>query len=799
MDRPYLHARIEEDGRASWDIMKAVREATIEEPEPGTARPLRVSLQRLEVEDGRIAFDDARSDVQARLHGIDHTLAGDFSAEQFTLDTHTTADSVSLRFAGVRYLTDARLEADAELDADMDARRFTFRENRLMLNRLGLGFDGTVTVLEDGANLDVTFAADRADFREILSLIPAIYTRDFEGLETDGFVSVNGSVRGRAGADSVPSFSVNAHVDDGRFRYPDLPLPVQRVFMDLSVTNPTADLDGTTVEVSRFDLAIGDEPFSATFRLSTPVSDPELEATANGTLDLSAVHGALKLDGIEELAGTVTTAASIHARSSWIEANALERVEAAGHVEVRDVVAAGPGLRHPVSVEEARLELTPRYADLPVFRARMGSSDVRGFGRLDNLLAYVLRGEDLRGTATVSSDYVDLDELKTEEERELEVIRIPPRLDLALAATVDSMTFGDLAMTEAVGDLVVRDQRVTLDRFALNTLGGAVVASGWYDTSDANRPRFDIDFGMSGLDVAGAFAALNTVRALAPVARYATGEFSADLNLSGVLGSDMTPVLGVLNGGGGIRTRGIAIQGMPVLQRLAEVTRIERIAAPALTDLATAVEIRDGRLHVQPFDVGMGPVPATVTGSNGIDGSLDYRLELQVPREILGTEASRFVDGLVEQAGRAGLDLGGAEAIRLDARVGGTMADPDVDVGFGDAIASAGVGIREQARTRLQEEAARRAAEAQEAVDSAAAGAEEALRARADTARAQARERADSIIASAERQADRIRTEADSAAALIRREANARADRLVAEASGPVARRAAEVAGERLR
>jgi hypothetical protein len=797
--RPYLHARVREDGRASWDIVKAMKEVTVAEPEPGASRSVRVSLRRFSVEDGRIAFDDEQSGLHARVRGLDHTLSGDFSAERFTLDTHTTADSVSVRFAGVPYLTDARIVADADLDADMGTRRFTFRDNELMVNRLGLALDGDVIVLEDGLNLDLTFAAERADFREILSLVPAIYTQDFEGLQTDGFVSVNGYVRGRQTADSVPSFSLNAHVDDGRFRYPDLPLPVQRVFVDLSVANPTADLDGTVVEVSRFDFAIGDEPFSATLRLSTPVSDPEIEVAANGAIDLSAVSGAVKLEGIEELSGTVVSNASVHARSSWVEEGDYDRVEAAGHIELRDVVATGEGLRHPVSVEEARLELTPRSADVPVFRARLGSSDFRGFGRLDNLLAYVLGDDALRGQATVASRFVALDELRSDEERSLEVIQIPANLDLALSASIDSLTLGDMVMTDAVGDVQVRNQRATLDRFALNTLGGAVVASGWYDTSDPDRPLFDIDLGVSGLDIRGAFATLNTVRALAPAAQYATGEFSADVNLAGILGSDMMPVLEMLNGGGGIRTQGLSVQGMPLLQRLADVTRIERLASPALSDLAATVEIRDGRLHVRPFDVQIGPAAVTVAGSNGIDRSLDYRLQLEMPRDLLGTEADRFVAGLVERSGRAGLDLGAAESIRLDAAVGGTMNDPAVDVEFGDAIADAGVGLREQARTRLQEEAARRAGDARESVDSAAAEAEQALRDRAETARAEARARADSILADAQAQADRIRSQADSAAAAIRREADARADRLVAEASNPVARRAAEVAGDRLR
>jgi len=569
------------------------------------------------------------------------------------------------------------------------------------------------------------------------------------------------------------------------------------------VSNPTSDLDGTTVELNRFELAIGDEPFRGTFRLATPVSDPEVAASFEGTIDLESLAGAVKLEGVEALRGTLVTDAAVHARSSWLEAEEWERVEATGRVELRDVAVSGEALRHPVAIDELRLELSPSHAELPAFRARAGSSDFRGSGRLENLLAFGLRGEELRGSATVASDFIALDEWKREEARELEFIPVPANVDLILSAAVDSMTFGDVVMTDARGDLHVKDERVTLDRFALSTLGGAVVTSGWYDTSDPERPAFDFDFGMAGLDVPGTFATFNTVRALAPAAQYATGAFSADLTMAGVLGADMMPILEVLDGGGGIRTQGISVQGMPALHRLAEAVRIDRLRDPALSDFAATVEIRDGRLHVRPFDVSMGPAEVTVAGSNGLDRSLDYRLQLEVPRSLLGTEANRVVAGLLERSGRAGVDLGAAEAVRLDALVRGTMNDPAVSVDFGDAIAAAGTGLRDQARTRLQEEAERRAAGARAQVDSAVDNAEAAARERAAAAvaeaRADARARADSILVDAEVQAERIRAEAARAAANVRREADEQATRLVAEASNPVAKRVAEASGNRLR
>lgn len=818
VDRPYLHARVLEDGRASWDILRAANEAAeavagpdAELADPAAAetegggRGVAVALRRVELRDGRVALEDAASGLLARLDGFALVLAGDFTAERFALRTTGGADSVTVVHAGIPYLSGARLGVDADVDADMAARRFTFGENRVTLNELGLAFNGAMSLLEEGVDLDLTFAADRAQLRDILSLVPALYREGFDELEADGTVAVGGLVRGVArghavgavpgaaeGGVSVPAFAVNVDVADGTFRYPDLPLPARGIALRLSASNPGGDLDGTVVDVSRFRIVFGDDPFEATMALRTPVSDPAVALTANGRLDLAAVAGALPLEGIDTLRGTVTTDAAVRARRSDVEAERYDRVEARGEVSIQGLALRGERLRHPVDVDGMTLALSPRQAELTELRARLGSSDLAGTGSLDNLLGFALWGEDLRGRATVSSRSLDLDEWRSEDRAGLRAIPVPPRLDLTLGATADRITFGDLTLTDARGTVRVADRRLTLEDFALRTLGGDVVTSGWYDTTDPARPAFDLDLGVSAVEIPAAFSTLNTVRALAPAAQYATGRFSAELGLTGTLAGDMKPVLEALEGIGTIRTAGVSLQGMPLLQRLAEAVRFDRLRSPSLSDFTTAIEIRGGRLHVNPFDVRLGETRMNVAGSNGIDRSLDYRLQLELPAGQLGEEARQAVRGLLAEAGRAGFDFAGAETVRLGAVVGGTMGDPTIRVQLRDAAASATAGARQQAEARLQEEAGDR-------VDSARVAAERRAAAARDSARARAQAEADRIVREAEARAASIREDAAQLAATVRTEANERADRLVADATNPVAKRAAEVAADRIR
>ena len=567
------------------------------------------------------------------------------------------------------------------------------------------------------------------------------------------------------------------------FRYPDLPLPARDIAFDMSVDKPVGDVDGTVVRLDRFHVVIGDQPLDASLTLRTPVSDPDVDASVRGTLDLGAAARTVKLEQMQELSGVVTADASVRARLSDVDAGRYDRVDARGSIAARDLVMRSPELRQPVDVREATLDLTPRRADLKSFDARIGSSDIRAHGWLDNLLGFVLRREPLQGSATFASSHFVLDEWKSKDP-ELEVIPVPAFLDLTLDGTIDSLTYGQLEMTDAHGKVTVKDQKLTMDRFALNTLGGRMGFDGTYDTSDPARPTFDMVLSMDSVDVARASAALLTVRTFAPVARYARGTFSTQLNLSGVLNHDMTPVFDALNGNGSLHTSRISIDSFPLLQKLASSLSIPRLNNPTLEALRSSIEIRDGRLHVRPFRVAMGNFAMSVEGSNGVDQSLSYTLGLALPRAVLGDATQQFLQGLAAKAGKAGLDLKAADSVRVGVTVGGTVRSPTIEVGLGEAAASAGAQVKEAATAAVEQ----RLDEGRAKVDSAEA-----------EARRRAREQADSIVAAAEERAAQVRAEARKLADQIRAEADRQANEVLAKATNPAARLAAKPVADRIR
>ena len=801
LDQPRLSLIKLEDGTANWDITKKTPEA---EGPPTAASPVAISLRHFEIRDAAVAFDNRQAGLSASLSGFHQSLTGDFARDQVVLQTRAGADTVSLTFAGVPYLNRVKLGLTADIQADLAKKSFTLKDTELRLNDLRLGVSGSANTAGEDIALDLAFNAPSTDFRHILSLVPAIYARDFQSVKTSGAIAVSGRVKGAYGDSAFPSFALNAKVDNGAFQYPDLPLPARDIFVNLSIANPGGDADSTVVRLERFRVRVGRNPIDASMVLRTPLSDPDVDLRVAGKLDLGDVRRTLKLEGIDQLAGTVSADAAVRTRMSYIDTKQYDKVAARGSVDVENLTVKGENLPQPLAIQQASLRLAPQRAELKSFKGSIGSSDLQATGSLENLLGFAFRDDVLRGTATVRSNRFNLDEWRSGE-GDLQVIPVPPRIDFGLDATVAELTYDKLKMTGARGRLRVKDQRVTLENFRMNTLGGEFGVTGFYETTTPARPTFDVGLRMTKVDIPAAFEAFTTVRLLAPVAKYARGNFSTDLKLTGALGKDMMPLFDVLSGRGSLQTSQLVLEDFPALERVVGVTKLQFLDNPTLRSLRTAFQIRDGRLHVEPFAVNLGPTTMNVTGSNGLDQSLDYALRLRVPRSELGEAANQAVAGLVARAGGAGIDLKAASEIDLGIQLAGTVTNPSVKVDAASA-ASAVSTVKEGVTQALREGAARQlSAEATRLVQEAEQRAS-AIRLEAktlsETVKREGYQQADALTArttnpilraAAGPAADKLREEADEKAAGIIQEADKRADGLVAEAR----RQATQTAGEK--
>ena len=148
------------------------------------------NIVRIYPYDAAIRYEDDSTNMRFSTAPLSLRLRGNMSADRTDLDLRLTAAAMRFVSGGIPLLSDAEAELVAVIDADLANNRFTFSRNTLRLNAISVGLDGWVELDGDAVAMDLKAGCDKVQFKDVLSLIPAFYTREFKNLTAGGELSM---------------------------------------------------------------------------------------------------------------------------------------------------------------------------------------------------------------------------------------------------------------------------------------------------------------------------------------------------------------------------------------------------------------------------------------------------------------------------------------------------------------------------------------------------------------------------------------------------------------------------------
>lgn len=781
IDKARLQAKVLYNGKANWDIAKPSTDST-GQPTPESQEPSKfaMKLKELKIKDAYIVYDDQQGNMYSKLEGFNYDLSGDFTQDNFVLSNLLDIAKTTFKMGGVAYMNEVHTRFKADLDADMPNMKFTFKENELDLNDLGLGFDGFVALPDTNVDMDIKFNTKQASFKSILSLIPSVYTKDFASVKTEGSLTLKGFAKGRYNGASMPAFAVDLGIQNAMFKYPSLPKSVNNINVDVHVNNPDGNLDHTVVDVNKFHVEMAGNPIDMSAHVKTPISDPDLRADVKGIIVLSSVKEFIPLEKGDDMNGTVKADISVAGRMSAVEKKQYENFKASGALEIDKMNYKTASLPYEVLLNTMKLNFTNQFVELAAFDALMGKSDVQANGKIENFMQYIFKDDLIKGSFNLNSKLMDLNQLMASSGTSSPAptataaptstaatgpVEVPGNIDFVLNSKLGKVIYTNMELTNVEGNIVVRERKVDMTNLHMNTLGGALTVNGYYETTNPKKPTTSLNLKVENFDIQQSFKTFNTVQKLAPAAEYAKGLFTATIeNFKVGLNEKMEPDLSTVNARGTFKTNAVSVGGFPPFVKLGEALKVEQLKNAEVKNLNLEYFIKDGRINFKPFVTKIANIPTNIEGSTGLDQSIDYKWKMEVPRSMFGSNANSVINGLLGQANAAaGTNVQLGEKINVTALFGGTVMKPTVKTGMKDdaksAVATATTQVLNTAINKAQEEAQK-------------------------------------ILDDAKAQVDKIKAETQALADKTRQEGYAAADKLVEDASNPIAKIAAKKAAE---
>ncbi len=270
IEDPVINVIVLQDGTPNYDIVKPGPEdlddltgddTAGEKPADSLASAFKINLEAYSLRNASIRYYDETFPMTMEMTGVDHEGKGNFTDVQYNLITSTEAQSLSVLYDGITYLTKAKATAEAELKINTEKDyHFELLDNVLTVNDMKLTLDGDFTMREFDYLMDLTYKAPETSFKSLLSLVPGVYTADFQDVKAEGSMEFSGFVKGVYSDSVLPGFGLNLKVPDARVQYPDLPTPITGIKIDLSVQNPDGDPEKTEVDVRAFHADLGANP-----------------------------------------------------------------------------------------------------------------------------------------------------------------------------------------------------------------------------------------------------------------------------------------------------------------------------------------------------------------------------------------------------------------------------------------------------------------------------------------------------------------------------------------------------------
>ena len=652
LEDTYVKAIVLEDGRPNWEVM-AVTDT--DEEEDSTTSALRILLKKVAVDNVNIIYDDRQSDMYARIERLAATCSGDMASDRTILNLESGIDALTFEMEGLSLLNKVSIGAQLHVDADFANGRYTLHENSISLNAIKAGIDGWVAMPTNAPiSMDIVLNTSDISFKELLSLIPAIYAKDFEGLKADGVVSLHAYAKGELMGDSIlPQFEASLNVKDGQFRYPALPAGVDDIQLMAKVANPGGDIDLTRVNMEYFSLNLLGNPFMVKAEVSTPISDPTFALSANGTLRLDDIGKVYPLDEMK-LNGTIKADMHLAGRLSYLEKEMYDRFAASGNIHLYDMQLQMEGIPH-MAIEKSTFAFTPRYLNLSDTKVLIGDNDIAANCRFDNYMAFVLKGETLKGELNIRSNHMNLNDFMTssdeaegemndaeaasddDDAEDIGVLVVPKNVDFNMHVDMKEILFSGMCISDLEGHLVVAERRADIQNLSMNTLGGKVVMNGIYSTALSEaQPQLNATFAMNNLSFAQTFKELVMIQQMAPIFEKLNGNFSGKMAVDTELDHTMSPILSTLTASGSLNTRDLNLSGVDVIDKIADATNRDEIRHLSVKDLNVDFAIQDGRVSTKPFDLKMGNATLSLSGSTGLDQTIDYTGRLKLPATATG-------------------------------------------------------------------------------------------------------------------------------------------------------------------
>ena len=285
-------------GQANYNVyVSDTSKATKDASDKGTS----IKLELIKFKNWHVKYIDHTAKVLLDAKGLNYTGQGGLSEDIFDLETDLRIDQLDFSLNRVWYAQKKSLHADLITRINTNALTFVLKKNELKINDLPLKFNGFVSILKDGYDLDINAASEKTTIRDMISVLPPSYLDWSKNTKIEGKSNLFFSLKGQFSEPRKlrPNFTAHLLVNDGTISNAKAPVPMNKLNLDLNIDLPSLDAEQLGLDLKELSFDLGPHnTFRATIK-TKGLSEMNVNADMKGAVNLQTLDVALGLKDLE--------------------------------------------------------------------------------------------------------------------------------------------------------------------------------------------------------------------------------------------------------------------------------------------------------------------------------------------------------------------------------------------------------------------------------------------------------------------------------------------------------------------
>jgi len=423
------------------------------------------------------------------------------------------------------------------------------------------------------------------------------------------------------------------------------PNPIENINLIAKISNGNGTLKDLKVAITPASFVFEGKPFALNADFQN-FEDIAYDIKAKGEIDVAKIYKVFSKKGLN-LEGYIKADIAFQGKQSDATNGNYTKLNNSGTLLLKNIKTTSEYLPKPFVINEGLFTFLQDKMSFSNFIATYGASDFKMDGYLQNVINFALSDSAvLKGNFSFSSNFINVDEFmpvvpatKTEAATtettptvsETGVLIIPSNLDLNLISSTKKITFGELTIADANGNLALKEGKMMLNNTNITIAGCNVNMNAVYGSEAINQAFFDFKVKAKEFDIKRAYNEIKMFREMATAAENAEGIVSLDYEVKGKLDGNMQPIYPSLTGGGKLSVKNVKMMGFKMFGEVSKKTATEAIKNPDVSAVTIKTAIKNNIITIESFKFKVAGFRPRIEGTKSFDGNLNIKMRLGLP------------------------------------------------------------------------------------------------------------------------------------------------------------------------